>query len=242
MSTLLQSDLLSKCDLPKLVPIFSYGLGSENLKNRTTATQLMADLSSKFDDDTSMGVLFGTAQHLHLLTQALTETINSSTHEELYQLTLLVLCNVMATENDDLICQLIDCDILNRLHAVVVKGKVQEAKEAMWAFSNLAMHSPEVARILASQDDIMKTIAQMINSSNISLRKEAVLTVSSLIKTVDVELLWPLLAEKLPSLLTDFFRCMQLYSHEQIVLTILDSIEYLLRLDEQLGLENYYSY
>lgn len=82
----------------------------------------------------------------------------------------------------------------------------------------------------------------MVCSTQIELRKEAVLTVSGLIKTLDVDLLWSLLAERLSNLLPDYFKCMQLYSHGEVVLAILDTLEYLLGLDEELGLENYYSY
>lgn len=157
---------LQRCDIPKVLPTLNSGLRSESLTNKIKASKLLDKLANHYSDDLSMTQMFGSSGNLRLLTRCLSDTINSPNQVDLYKQTLSTICSVMSSENDDLATQLIDDAIFERLHAVVLTSQFEEVKQAMWALSNLAVHSADFARMIC-EDEIVETIATLLNSKEL---------------------------------------------------------------------------
>jgi len=93
-----------------------------------------------------------------------------------------------------------------------------------------------VALILV-QDSVFETLAGLLNSTKIKLRKEAVLCVTQVLTTLDKVRVLALLTETFPSLLKDYLKCMQFFSDNEIVMSVLETVYYFLEVDENLGYE-----
>lgn len=85
----------------------------------------------------------------------------------LYHATLQAIANIFTCEGDLYLRQALDdCDILNRLHAVVLLKDPQEIKECLFALGNIAAHSDKTSLVLV-QDEIFTTVVQLMSSTNI---------------------------------------------------------------------------
>ena len=71
----------------------------------------------------------------------------------------------------------------------------------------------------------------MLRSTDLQIRKEAVICVSNMISTLDSSKLYSLMTDSFPTLLEDFCSNLKIANDKTIVMTILDSVEYLLTCD-----------
>ena len=92
------------------------------------------------------------------------------------------------------------------------------------------------------QDDIFDSIVNLLNSSNLVIRRETVTTVSNMITTLESSRLNELVFDKYPNLMHDFLRNLTFTTNKRIIFPILDTIEHLFGLDEQYGLQEEHSF
>ena len=71
-------------------------------------------------------------------------------------------------------------------------------------------------------------MAGLLKSTQIKLRKEAVFCSSNVLKALEPGRVWALVTEHFPDLLTDFCKCVYLISNKTLVMSVFDTVEYLL--------------
>ena len=96
----------------------------------------------------------------------LSATTNEPNQVDLYKNTLKAICTLLSSDSDFYIRQIIDEDILDRLHAIILTERPDEIKEALWGLSNIACHDDRMANILV-QDDIFDSILSLLKSTKI---------------------------------------------------------------------------
>lgn len=100
----------------------------------------------------------------------------------------------------------------------------------IWGISNIAAHDQRTAAILVA-DEIFQTVAQLLKSSSIKLRKEAVSVIDNVLRTLEIEQLHKLVLTDMPSLLGDYFAILMWTKEKRIVQVALETVSYLLELD-----------
>lgn len=111
-------------------------------------------------------------------------TVDQNRPQDLFHSTLHAISNIFQGEGDLYLRQALDdCDMLSRLHAVILLEQPKEIRECMFALSNIAAHSDQTALLLI-QDDIFATVVQLMNSTVLDLRKEAVFCVTNVLNNL----------------------------------------------------------
>ena len=73
----------------------------------------------------------------------------------------------------------------------------------------------------------------MLRSKDLQVRKEAVICISNMLCTLDSTKVYSLLRDSFTTLLEDFVSNLKMVNDKTIVMTILDSVEYLLTCDRE---------
>ena len=96
------------------------------------------------------------------------------------------MCNILAGESDFYIEQAIDNDILERFDGVLRQMQPDDMAQVVWGISNIATHNQQTAKILVA-DEIFLTVAQLLKSSSVRLRKEAVMVIDNVLRTLELD-------------------------------------------------------
>ena len=73
----------------------------------------------------------------------------------------------------------------------------------------------------------------MLRSKDLQVRKEAVICISNMLCTLDSTKVYSLIRDSFTTLLEDFVSNLKMVNDKTIVMTILDSVEYLLTCDRE---------
>ena len=131
-------------------------------------------------------------------------------------------------------------DLLGTFNIILAKGIAVISKEVLWGLSNIACSDPHSVDHLVNHQ-IFKSIQLHMKSTDIAVRRESLYTVSNIITTHNPLHVHTILHNE-EGMFKQFLKGLLLVSYKDILMLMLDTIEYLAHIDGQLGLSGEQSF
>lgn len=142
----------------------------------------------------------------------------------------------LLTSETDVVERLIELGVLDFFH-VILSSSIHASMqtEVLWALSNIACHSEESIKVLVKHP-VFSVIIQALSVPRVTIMNEASTVISNTLTCISDPALIHEIISKYPTLLPEYFKGLdttQAVNSEKKILFILETIEYLCKLDMQ---------